>query len=242
MNVLRVSSAGMLVDERLFIGKRIAIVGPAQTVFDDLEDVDVDRYDLIVRLNNGVALARTAQGRLGRRTDVLFHNLKEEGERSAGRLNLSSLGVHRPRLLICPHWAYPRTVRRVLAKRRALRTEPDIEVRILPREFGRKLGATLGVRQPTVGAFAIAYLLSCEPKELGIFGFTFFQTTYAPGYNDEVGSSADAQAWATRTGIHDPEAERRYVAESLNEAGERGMSITLGQGVESRLYSATERA
>ena len=92
-----------------------------------------------------------------------------------------------------------------------------------------------GILLPFVFGMAIAYFLACPLRELQIHGFTFFQTRYLPGYNDQVTTDEEAKRWVAASERHDPVRERRLVQERLRAAQAAGLTVTLGRHVETHL-------
>ena len=220
-----------------FAGKRVIVVGPASTVKQDVLGVDVDSYDVVVRLNKGIELAISdAEGHLGTRTDVLFHNLVESGQRNAGKIPPELLRHHGVKTVVFPHWTPIGSKRRVHAKHRQLYSLPDLQLVVLHADFCSQLRRLLGGVPPTVGTSAVLYFLTCELEELAIHGFTYFETPYLSGYNDLVRTAADAQKWIAQSPVHhDPGAEKLLTLKWIAEARRRGMKVSLGSGVEHHL-------
>ncbi|TCU32274.1 glycosyltransferase family 29 protein [Rhizobium azibense] len=214
-----------------FAGKKVIIIGPAQTVVEDLENVVVDGYDVIVRLNNGIALARKNPSILGSRTDVLFHNLVEHGDRSAGAIPASLLREHGVRFLVFPHWGFKGSKSRLYKKREELQGFQGPALMVPSTRFCESVRRELGGFQPTVGASAILFFLSAQCKEVAIHGFTFFQTPYLVGYNDAVATADEARAWAAASYVHDPVREKKVIGRYISAAEQRGVRVGLGANV-----------
>lgn len=228
----RLNPLGPAVLERnVLANKRVILIGPANTVSDDLQGLDVDTFDIIVRLNNGIQLARENPALLGSRTDILIHNMNETGPRSAGEIPASLLLLHRVRYCVFPHWGFKGSKARFFKKRAELASLPQIETAVFPRAFCEKVRRDLGDHQPTIGTSAILFLLTCKVKELQIQGFTFFQTAYVPGYNDEVVTPEDARKWVAASAVHDPAQEKRLIRDRLSEARGQGRNVVLGRNV-----------
>lgn len=214
-----------------FAGKRVIIIGPAQTVAEDLEDVSVDGYDVIVRLNNGIELARKNAPILGSRTDVLFHNLIEHGDRNAGAIPAPLLQEQGVRFLVFPHWGFKGSKSRLYQKREELQRCQATELVVPPTRFCERVRRQLGGFQPTVGASAILFFLGAQCREVAIHGFTFFQTPYLLGYNDAVETADEARAWAAASSVHDPSREKKVVVSYISAAEQRGVRVALGANV-----------
>ena len=216
-----------------FRGKRVVIVGPAETVSDDLTGTDVDSFDVVVRLNNGIALADASPSLLGRRTDLLFHNLKEDGERSAGAIPAALLRDRNVRAVVYPHWRTRRLRDLYRVKQSALADEGGPPVLLLPPTMMANVRADLDDRAPTIGTAAILFFLASPVRELAIHGFTFFETAYRPGYNVSVDAGLDARAWVDAHAAHEPKLEKALIRERLSKA--RALRVTLGRHVATHL-------
>ena len=212
-----------------FAGRRVIIIGPAETLAEDLGGTDVDGFDVVVRLNNGISLAETRPDRFGRRTDLLFHNLRETGPRSAGAVPGGFLHRKGVGALVFPHWGR----KQYLAKRASLRREGGPPLKILPLEMMRELQEDLRGHKPSIGLCAIAFFLDSPAAEVALHGFTFFETRYAPGYNDVVRSAGDARAWVDARGAHDPGLEKALLRTRLS--GPQRTVVTLGRNVRRHL-------
>jgi len=223
-----------VLSRNLFRGKRVVVLGPAQTVFDDMQGLDVESFDFIVRLNNGIALAREHPEKLGSRTDILFHNLNEEGARNAGAIPPSLLLQHRVRLCVFPHWGFKGSKTRktrLYAKKKELSAYPQISLVVPPAKFCEQVRRDLGGHQPTTGTSAILFFLQCDLKELQLHGFSFFETRYVTGYNHAVTTDKEAQDWAAASNVHDPSREKAPIRKSIAEARKAGMTVILGNNV-----------
>jgi len=214
----------------MFAGKRVIIVGPAETVIDDLRNVRVDDYDVIVRMNNGLFLADGDPERLGSRTDVLFHNLTETGPRGTMPIPPDALLSRGVKTCIFPHWSFKGSKARVYRKRDELK-DSGVDLRVPPVRFCSRLRHDLDGFQPTVGTSAIIYFLGCPLAELAIHGFTFFQTVYQAGYNDTVRTQEDARKWVAASEVHDAARERQLISRRVAEMRIAGMKIELGRNV-----------
>lgn len=226
---LRLPNGPNVVQAEAFRGARIIILGPAETVFDDLVGTRVDDFDIVVRLNNGISLAATRPEVLGTRTDILVHNMREDGARGAGAIPAAFLHDAGVRTLICPNWGSSSLRRRYRDKRDRLASFPAPRIEILPRNFMTRLRADLSGRAPTVGISAILYFLTCEVETLAIYGFTFFETRYADGYNDAVRTPEEARAWVDTAGAHEPLSEKAVLKARLPRA--RAKTVILGRNV-----------
>jgi hypothetical protein len=223
-----------VLNRNLFRGKRVVVLGPAQTVFDDLQGLDVESFDFIVRLNNGIALALEHPEKLGSRTDILFHNLNEDGARNAGAIPPSLLLQQKVRFCVFPHWGFKGSKTRktrLYGKRKELSAYPEISLVVPPAKFCDEVRRDLGGYQPTTGTSAILFFLQCDLKELQLHGFSFFETRYVTGYNHAVTTDEEAQNWAAASSVHDPAREKAPIRNSIAQARKAGVTVILGNNV-----------
>lgn len=219
----------MMLEPARFAGRSVLLAGPARTLWDDLRDLPPDRFDLIVKMNNGLYMDLPATEGPTLRCDVLFHSLTDEAK-PVTPTALDAAGV------TC-------LVHRTTGKGRfplTLKAQRDLgsasrDIRLVPPEHYKALSARLGGASPTTGLVCLDFLLGCEISHLAIAGFTFFQTKYTAGYDDRDRADADSRARVLRAGHHDPASECALAAEMLAGAAAKGKTITLGAGVKASL-------
>lgn len=154
---------GLVLDPAFFAGRRVLIVGPARGARDELRSLVGVRFDIVVRMNNGIALA--GDGPFPG-TDILFHNFKEEGERSAGLLVRSVLDGAGVRYLVFTHPAESRGWQLLKARLRVTRLGCTAALRIPPPDWYAGLSRRFGRWEPTTGSVAIALVLAGAPKNV----------------------------------------------------------------------------
>jgi hypothetical protein len=211
----------------------LAIVGPASTVVDELCERPLSSGTWVCRMNRSLAQAALNPAIFGTRTDILFHNFNFEGPRSAGPIDTDMLLAQRVRFLVFPH-SEPRQAARKISAILGSKTLSacDAKLRIPPFDMYQQLIVDLGNITPTAGLVAIAVALNSPLSQLSIYGFTFFQTPYVTGYNDDVKSGEDALKWARGTQIHDPAKERQWLIDKISAHRAAGaFPIILGNGV-----------
>ncbi|WP_386176734.1 hypothetical protein [Sulfitobacter sp. R86518] len=224
-----------LLSAEAFRGRRIILIGPADTVLEDLADTNVDDYDYVIRFNNGIELSKRHPEIMGCRTDILFHNLRETGERSAGAIPGSYLNENGVKLVVYPHWRTSRLRNLYLKKRAVLAREGGPPIKLLPPLEMRQLRADLGDRAPTIGTCASLFFLASPAAEVALHGFTFFETAYVLGYNGAVKNAADARAWVDQGGAHEPLSEKTLLRHRLKESDVA--KVVLGTNVRRYLYA-----
>lgn len=228
-------SARLTLDPDEFTGCRVLVLGPARTLPEDLADIDTRRYDLIVKMNNGLDTPVDLAGREPLRCDVLFHSLTHD-LRPVTPDKLRRAGVR---------WLVHRTPTRgaflntVLADRRF---GGVTRVCNLPQSEYQALGRRLGGASPTTGLMCCHFFLEAPVAELAIMGFTFFSTSYVPGYDDSVMSDHAAARRVMEKCHHAPNLEAGLLREAVIRARERGKDVLLGRGVDHAITTCSAQA
>ena len=217
-----------------FRGKRVLILGPARTLAEDLQAVDASRYDLLVKMNNGLDTPVPLSQGQELRCDVLFHCATRDA-RPITKAKLQQAGVE---LL----------VHRTPTKSGFLQTllldagfRKQLQVCHIDWRQHRDLAGQLGGASPTTGLLAACFFLDAPVAEVGIVGFTFFSTAYQPGYDDCVGSDAQSVCRIIEKGHHAPSAEAALLSRRIEAARDSGVVVTLGPNVVAAMQSCAER-
>lgn len=220
----------------LFDGKSVIVVGPSQSALAECDADFVEGFDLVVRINSGLGLARHHGGRLGHRTDILAHSLYEGGERGTGEILPEALAEAGTRCVLCPLPDRERWVPFLSFHRRMARFDwvrlgvAPPQVRLTPKpEFDRLQGA-LGGTSPTTGLALLNHLMHSGCKHLHITGISFFTGAYAEGYKDGVEGAQATRDWG-RASKHDLAREQTRFTEILKHARQSGCNVTLDQAL-----------
>ncbi|MBD9528137.1 hypothetical protein [Paracoccus sp. PAR01] len=210
-----------------FQGLRVLILGPARTVGEDLACLDPARFDVFVRLNNGLDMPIPALGQAARRCDVLFHSLTSD-TRPVTAAALEAAGVQ-----VLVHRTPTKGA--FLQTLIAARCFPRQALRHIPWERYRDLQRDLGGASPTSGLICADFFLRAPVQELAIVGFTFFTTCYNVGYEAELGTDDEARQRVAGIGHHDPAREALLLADLVDAARGRGRHVVLGEQVEAAM-------
>ncbi|MTH78213.1 hypothetical protein [Paracoccus aestuariivivens] len=220
-------------DAERFRDKRVLVLGPARTLDDDLSGIDIARFDVIVKMNNGLDTPIPALGADALRCDVLFHSLTDE-TRPVTPQGLLDAGVG-----VLVHRTPTKTafLRTLMAAREYATC---LEVKHVPCEVYLKLTGELEGACPTTGLVCSCFFLRAPVCEVAIMGFTFFSTSYVGGYDDAVCSDAVARQRIRDRGHHDPEREITLFRQEVAHARSSGVTVTLGRNVEHALEKAAQ--
>ena len=191
--------------EDVFKGKRVAVIGPADSAYEKENGKYIDEFDYIIRINKAAqSWTKEKSKYIGVRTDILYHSFFENNESGGGKLDLNlfkKLGIN---YVINPRTnfqAYRRTYNFYTKYRK------EFPVYHLPNSYYKKMIIPFGNLRPTVGFTALYSVLNSGCDTVFITGFTFFKTPYADGYRDNLKGIEKNMEHIQEQGIHNIELE-----------------------------------
>lgn len=182
----------------IFDNKRIIIIGAADSSMNYLPGEEIDRFDLVIRINTTNIIAEKFPQNLGTRTDILFHALCPSAKHGLNSVAPEILGKQKTQLILYPQ-AKRKTTRRFYEF--AL-NNPSIPVKRLPSNYWNEVASNRGKRIPTTGVAALYYLMKQNFKELHVTGFTFYKTDYVNFYEEDLRKET---VISNTTDRHDPD-------------------------------------
>ena len=181
----------MLTYESLICDKRVAIVGPAMYMMDSRHGKEIDSFDTIVRLNRSCESIEKYKDDIGSRTDVLYSCLIEKNA-NGGLIDINRYKNEYKIKYVC---APPTSNMKGLSnqtrfhdlvnKEKVKELNKSIPVRLIEHEFQNKIALSVDCR-PNTGYLAIYDLIRLNPKELKIFGFSFYLDGFIKGVKDGI--------------------------------------------------------
>ncbi|GIM55029.1 glycosyltransferase family 29 protein [Capnocytophaga cynodegmi] len=196
-------------DEKWFRGKRVAIVGGADSVLNEKLGDYIDGFDIVVRINKGVEVIETQHQYVGKRTDVLFHSLYvRENDKGSSPFTTDLWKKNNVGKIIFAHNYKVNSyamfnlldfIKSTKKKIRLSQVQKNVYVSCIK-------ALTQG---PTTGFMAINSVFYCQPRELYITGITFFKTPHNSCYRDIQNSYIE-------TVQHNIEEEYNYVKQLYN--------------------------
>lgn len=196
---------------KLCEGKRIAILGAADSAFNTGKGSYIDGFDIVIRINKAPLLLKneTWKNDIGTKTDILFHSFFENERSGGGPLDIALFDALKIQYLVNPISEYRgyRVIFNFYKKYLLPKT-----VYSIPRNIYKKIKEQLGNYQPTIGFCALYAVLQTNFSELYITGFTFFKTDFGKGYRDEIKESKLAKQFIYDAGLHNPDLEYREFA------------------------------
>lgn len=201
-------------DINWFRGKRVAIIGGADSVMAAKLGEYIDEFDVVVRINKGVHVIEKQKEFVGTRTDFLFHSFMD---------NPTDMGSSP----ITPKLWEDYKVGRIIYGSSVFNTKQNkqgiYDILLFVRKtlgkvhfsevkntlYIKNLNAIFPFR-PTHGFIAINTIFECSPKELYITGITFFKTPHNNEYRTNTTGSFK-EIFTGKPGAHNPDAEYDYI-------------------------------
>jgi len=221
------SSTKIFRPEDVFKGKRVAVIGAADSAFEKENGDYIDSFDVIVRVNKAPHSWSPEKAKfIGRRTDILFHSFYENSDSGGGPIDFELYEQQGIKYIINPNHNIKGLGTHLNYYKRNLNNKITY---LLPRRFYEKMTVDFGKIIPTVGYSALYTVLNSKCKEVFITGFTFFKTPYANDYRDHLKDMKANENHLRKQGIHDPDLEFELFKKELNkrESGHINMDARL---------------
>lgn len=167
-------------DENWFRGKRVAIIGGADSAYKEKLGGYIDSYDVVVRINNGVRVIDKYKEYIGKRTDFLFHTFYENIEGGGSPIELDLWNNMEVRQVVFSHSlnsSYGHNLRNFVTFNKG-----QFSVIHLGDTMCQANIRCVFPYYPTTGLIAIHSILMCEPLEVYVTGITFFRTAHHQSY------------------------------------------------------------
>lgn len=172
-----------------FNEKTVAVIGNAESLFAKDYGDEIDKHDVVVRLNKAAMLYEKfdAEKSHGTRTDIWMFWRTSEYKRHFSAINTTIKKMH-------------------MGHQDRNRLDMTITYYIYPDELYTPLKKIAGKHSnPTTGFMAIDYIMYYQPKHLSIYGFDWKETP----------TFTDPDRKKERICPHDFEAERKYCMEEV---------------------------
>lgn len=210
-------------DDQILKGKRVIILGPAESSLSYMSSEAIDSFDFVIRLNKSHLNLHEYTDKLGTRTDILFHCCVPDPIGGCGFPDEDALIKQKNQYIIystdIPKLRYH--FHRCLVKFR------KINWHILNRQYFHDILKVYKGKIPTTGFQALNYLLRQDLNELHITGFTFLRTPYIDGYRDSHKTPERINKLVKDAGFHDPDAELELFCELVKNRKNVFMDETL---------------
>ncbi len=191
--------------EEEFKGKRVAVVGAADSVFKERKGDFIDDHDVVVRINKSPHTWTAEQSPfIGSKFTILFHSFFENENSGGGKIDWEIFREKGILKVINPN----PTSAGLLAHFNYYKRHNSAEkTYLLKRKNYNFFKKNLKGFTPTVGYAALSSVLQAECKEVYITGFTFFKTPYASGYRPKLEKMDANREHIKNQGLHNPDLE-----------------------------------
>ena len=193
--------------EKIFKGKRVAIIGAADSAFDKENGAYIDGFDYVVRVNKSlITWNKENEKYLGTKCDVLIHSFRENIDRGGGgKLDWGVFNEHGVQYLVQPR--SDKSGIRNLYNYFKKYLNVNKQIYICSRSYYSEVSRRFKEYHPTKGFCGLDIVLDSYCSEVFITGFTFFKTPYATGYRDELVDVASNEKHIREQGVHSQELE-----------------------------------
>lgn len=208
--------------------RRIAVVGPASSAFDEENGKFIDDFDVVIRINKAATVVHDGKNErfIGRKTTILFHSFFENEESGGGPLNFSLFDTVGIKFVVNPRSTFSGQRNTFNFYKKYLQPR---DVYTLPSSVYKKICSPLNGFRPTIGFVALSYAIQfVEFKELFITGFTFYRTPFAKGYRDHMQTPEKVRNFMAKQGLHDVDQEYRAFVDIFRESSK---NITLDKAL-----------
>jgi hypothetical protein len=206
----------------LIKGKRIAIIGPADSSLNTGKGEYINGFDFVVRLNKAPNIIGEGKwdSDIGSKTDILFHSFFENEKFGGGPLRFElydRLGIQYVINPLPTFFGYRNSFNyyKKYLENRVVYTLPRASFIPIKKSFKKY--------RPTTGFCALYSILNSDFSELYISGFTFFKTNYVDGYRDSLQKVEGLRKTMDSMKIHNPDIEFHEFLKLLSQ--KRGRNI-----------------
>lgn len=209
--------------DKIFKGKRIAIIGAASSAYEKELGKYIDSFDLVIRINKALTTwKKENEAFIGTKTDILFHSFYENNQSGGGPLDFQLYEQRNVQYVVNPNnnsegW---RLNYNFYKKYNLFKI-----TYLLSKAYYQVMAQPFNVLRPTVGYAALYSVLKSPFKEVYITGFTFFKTPYGKGYRDDLVDMEANKRHIKAQGLHDPDIEFREFLRMLET--NKGKSIIM---------------
>ena len=222
--------------ESIFSGKKVAIIGPSPSIYNDKNGDEIEeKYDIIVRINKQWHHDSSLYTYIGKRTDILY-NCMNCSEECGGIIDINYAKEHNLKLIVDPimfgynmkntrDYIFRSTKRLDWYVMFHLNNQGVIPFGMIRPEKYMEWDKNANTRINT-GLLAILDVLSSDAEEVYIKGFTFFKDGYINHYRNKIGgketseenSNQAALSYMDKYKIHDQEKQWNFFKQFIQNA------------------------
>lgn len=213
-------------DDHIFENKRIIVIGAADSSLSYLPGSEIEKFDVVVRINNTPAMAELFPEHLGTKTDVLFSCLNNGMKDALSIKTIQCLKKKQNKYVLFPEGGRRKALRKFY---KFSLENPDLKVKRFFDAFWKEVTQRYPFGHPTTGTSALLYLLQQNFSELHITGFTFSKTNYVESYSEDISKET---ALKNAMGYHHPPRDFEMFTELYREKIKSGKKVFLDEALE----------
>lgn len=202
-----------LIEPEIFNGKRIAIIGPADSALTQKNGDFIDGFDIIIRLNKSLEIIEEHTQFIGTKTTFLAHCMDESDFTGCGKIDTKTWKHHGVQKIFY-----------LLNEKRFdsnfdnffLKKEVRLPVCQIDKKDYLSIKKYLNGKIPTTGFAALFLLLNSNCSQLYITGFTFFKTSYQEGYRPKFEDISEMRKIISDHDNHDIDKEFKIIRDLIN--------------------------
>ena len=222
--------------ESIFSGKKVAIIGPSPSIYNEKNGDEIEEnYDIIIRINKQWHHDSSLYTYIGKRTDILY-NCMNFSKECGGIIDIKYTKEHNLKLIVDPiMFGYNMKNTRDHIFRNTKRLDWYVMFHL-----NNQGVIPFGMIQPekyiewdnqantriNTGLLAILDVLSSDAEEVYIKGFTFFKDGYINDYRNKIGgkeineetSSKTVISYMDKYKIHDQEKQWNFFKQFIQNA------------------------
>jgi len=166
-------------------GKKVLLVGPAAYLGDKSLNLDLSKFDLIVKINKMVEKSSFSNEVLNSRNEVLYHCLDINIKNGDLPYDIDTWVKKKVKHLRITHPPVTHYYNNNLISFYNLNKNFNLENSVVSKELFFTIQEKTGT-SPNAGTIAICDLLYNNVMSLHIIGMTFCKTPYSQGYKEQI--------------------------------------------------------
>lgn len=176
--------------EDLICNKNVALVGPAKYMLNSGLGEEIDKHDTVIRINRGIESTKLYSNDIGKKTDVWYSCLIERAQQT-GSIDIEKIKKSEIKYIVAPPdsdfsgISFKTKFHSLVNTRKIKSLKETIPIRIIDHVFHTELAKKIRCK-PNTGFLSIYDLLSFNPKNLSIYGFSFYLDGFIPGQKSGV--------------------------------------------------------
>lgn len=171
-------------------GKRVSLVGPAEYMQGSSFGSEIEKSDVVIRINRSYESVGSYRDDIGSRTDLLYSCLIEKSA-NAGILDIKILSEAGVQFICAPPASNMKgmssetKIHQMVNIEKVHNISRQIPIRIVNHQFHNWLAGCVLCR-PNTGFMAIYDILRFQPEMLNLYGFSFYLDGFIEGVKEGI--------------------------------------------------------